>query len=164
MLGDRDLRTHVMSVLYTDDKNYENPADYIKRNAYFFTNQLPPVSAGESKIPVAELKSAVAEMMTELSLSETLVKPSGTTKPETYAAQKASLDFTADIYTAAIEMCCAKRAPGDDDEAKALLKEWRKGVHRYLREKLTFGMPGPSSSQVMAVLGYKECCWRIGGN
>lgn len=150
-----------MSVLSVDDKNYENPGDYVERNKYFFTSDLPAAQQGDSKIPTADLQAAVSEMMTFDSL-KSLRAPSLITESN-YASLKANLDQSALAYSTAIEDICLKHVPGEDEESKALLKEWRKGIHCFLREKLTFGMPGPSSSQVMSVLGYEECCRRIGG-
>jgi len=41
-------------------------------------------------------------------------------------------------------------------------KEWQKAVMRSLREKLAAGTPGPGVGALMAVLGYEECCRRLG--
>ena len=41
-------------------------------------------------------------------------------------------------------------------------KEWQKAAMRFLREKLAAGTPGPGVGALMAVLGYEECCRRIG--
>lgn len=41
-------------------------------------------------------------------------------------------------------------------------KEWQKAAMRLLREKLAAGTPGPGVGALMAVLGYKECCRRMG--
>ncbi|KAK0827897.1 Glutamate--tRNA ligase mitochondrial [Friedmanniomyces endolithicus] len=41
-------------------------------------------------------------------------------------------------------------------------KRQTKAVMRYLRLKLSYGLPGPSIGVVMALLGYKECCMRLG--
>lgn len=150
-----------MSVLSVDDKNYENPDDYVKRNKYFFTHHLPATEPGESTILAEDLQQAVSEMMTFDSLKPLRVIPQPT--ESNYASSKAYLNNSASAYSTAIEEICHKRVSGEDEESKALLKEWRKGIHRFLREKLTFGMPGPSSSQTMSVLGYEECCRRIGG-
>ncbi|GAB7357948.1 hypothetical protein MBLNU230_g0115t1 [Neophaeotheca triangularis] len=51
------------------------------------------------------------------------------------------------------------------ESAKAVeqrYKDWNKAVMRYLRVKLAYGLPGPSVGIVMAVLGYDECCKRLG--
>lgn len=40
-------------------------------------------------------------------------------------------------------------------------KEWNKGMMRFLREKLSYGLPGPGVGVLMAVLGYEECCRRL---
>lgn len=160
ILGQRDLRSYVMSVLSVDEQNYENPEDYVERNKYFFTSDLPAAELEETHIPARELRSAILEMMASDSLGAVSITcPSATSS---YASLKTSLNESAAAYSAAIEELCHKRVLGDDDVSKALLKEWRKAIHRYLREKLAFGMPGPSSSQTMAVLGYDECCRRVG--
>lgn len=49
---------------------------------------------------------------------------------------------------------------GVEETAKAY-KEWNKGMMRFLREKLSYGLPGPGVGVLMAVLGYEECCRRL---
>ena len=41
-------------------------------------------------------------------------------------------------------------------------KEWQKAAMRFLRERLAAGTPGPGVGALMAVLGYEECCRRVG--
>lgn len=41
-------------------------------------------------------------------------------------------------------------------------KEWQKAAMRLLRQHLAAGTPGPGVGALMAVLGYEECCRRIG--
>lgn len=41
-------------------------------------------------------------------------------------------------------------------------KAWQKALMRFLRERLAAGTPGPGIGQLMAVLGYEECCRRLG--
>ena len=41
-------------------------------------------------------------------------------------------------------------------------KNWTKAIHQCLRERLTYGAPSPDTGLVMAVLGYDECCRRLG--
>ncbi|KAK4546274.1 hypothetical protein LTR36_001951 [Oleoguttula mirabilis] len=41
-------------------------------------------------------------------------------------------------------------------------KDWSKAVLRSLRGQLSGGLPGPSIGVVMAILGYEECCRRLG--
>lgn len=55
-------------------------------------------------------------------------------------------------------------AQDETDRAKALqaYKDWQKAVMRFLRECLAAGTPGPGIGAVMAVLGYEECCRRLG--
>ncbi|KAF2161024.1 hypothetical protein M409DRAFT_59545 [Zasmidium cellare ATCC 36951] len=50
---------------------------------------------------------------------------------------------------------------GVEETVKAC-KEWNKGMMRFLREKLSYGLPGPGVGILMAVLGYEECCRRLG--
>lgn len=49
---------------------------------------------------------------------------------------------------------------GVEETVKAY-KEWNKGMMRFLREKLSYGLPGPGVGVLMAVLGYEECCRRL---
>ena len=55
---------------------------------------------------------------------------------------------------------------GDVDERiETAVKERKKlnrSIMRYLREKLSHGLPGPSLGIVMALLGYEESCLRLG--
>lgn len=159
ILGQRDMRSYVMSVLSVDEKNYDNPDAYVKRNIYFFTSDLPqPESSSNSAgdIFADELQAAVVEMMSLDSLKA--IKPPRSIEQSDYKSLKSDLNTAAVTYAEAIEEICRKRVPDGPD---SLLKEWRKGVHRHLREKLAFGLPGPSSSHLMSVLGYEECCRRI---
>ncbi|KAK0908291.1 Glutamate--tRNA ligase mitochondrial [Friedmanniomyces endolithicus] len=51
----------------------------------------------------------------------------------------------------------------DENQATPnLQKVWTAAVMRYLRGNLSYGLPGPSIGTVMALLGYKECCRRLG--
>lgn len=52
---------------------------------------------------------------------------------------------------------------GTEETVKAY-KEWNNGVMRFLRERLSYGLPGPSIGHLMAVLGYEECCKRLDVN
>lgn len=156
ILGQRDMRSHVMGVLSVDDKNYDNPEAYLKRNEYFFTSDLPESSSNTTDgVSRDELQAAVTEMMSFDSLQA--IKPPQSIEQFNYQSLKSDLTTAATAYAEAIEEICRKRAPHSSED----LKEWRKGIHRHLREKLTFGMPGPGSSHVMAVLGYEESCRRI---
>ncbi|KAK1031338.1 Glutamate--tRNA ligase mitochondrial [Friedmanniomyces endolithicus] len=51
----------------------------------------------------------------------------------------------------------------DENQATIHLQKARTAaVMRYLRGKLSYGLPGPSIGVVMALLGYQECCRRLG--
>lgn len=41
-------------------------------------------------------------------------------------------------------------------------KETKNAMMRFLRLKLAYGLPGPSIGVVMAVLGWRESCRRLG--
>ncbi|GAB7354211.1 hypothetical protein MBLNU459_g4756t2 [Dothideomycetes sp. NU459] len=159
ILGARDMRSHVMSVLLVDDKNYDSPGEYVKRNKYFFSADFPRIESVNDQdggIPSTELQEAVLEMFSLDSIKSMQAPPC--LNESNYRLLKAELSTTATAYSEAIEETCRRRVPDGSGER---LKDWRKAVHRYLREKLTFGMPGPGSSHVMAVLGYDECYRRI---
>jgi glutamyl-tRNA synthetase len=51
---------------------------------------------------------------------------------------------------------------GRREEVLKAYKEWQKAAMRLLREKLAAGTPGPGVGALMAVLGYEECCRRLG--
>ncbi|KAI4743861.1 hypothetical protein E4T50_05764 [Aureobasidium sp. EXF-12298] len=151
-----DPKTHIMNILFIDSKTYENPTSYVERNAYFFTN-LPPISpATESSIPTSDLHDAALEAMSHVDTASVALKTSAD-----YAQVKRQLDTAMSEYARVIGDMCQTRSIVDGQVDKEKAKEWSKSLHRYLREKLCFGRPGPSSSQVMAVLGYEECMKRL---
>ncbi|KAH0445811.1 hypothetical protein KCU90_g46, partial [Aureobasidium melanogenum] len=154
--GGLDLKTHVMNILFIDSKTYENPSSYVERNAYFFTT-LPPVSpSAETSIPTSDLHDAAMELMSHVNTASVSLGTSAD-----YAQVKQRLDSAVEEYSRAIGDVCQARATSDGQVDKERSKEWSKALHRYLREKLCFGRPGPGSSQVMAVLGYDECMKRL---
>jgi glutamyl-tRNA synthetase len=145
-----------MNILFIDAKTYENPTSYVERNAYFFIN-LPPVSPlAESSIPTSDLHDAALEIMSGVDTTSVAL-----TTSTDYAQVKRQLDTAISEYSRVIGDICQARSTSDGQVDKERSKEWSKSLHRYLREKLCFGRPGPSSSQVMAVLGYKECMKRL---
>jgi glutamyl-tRNA synthetase len=151
-----DLKTHIMNILFIDAKTYENPTSYVERNAYFFIN-LPPFSPlAESSIPTSDLHDAALEIMSGVDTTSVAL-----TTSTDYAQVKRQLDTAISEYSRVIGDICQARSTSDGQVDKERSKEWSKSLHRYLREKLCFGRPGPSSSQVMAVLGYKECMKRL---
>ncbi|KAH0285276.1 hypothetical protein KCU62_g7658, partial [Aureobasidium sp. EXF-3399] len=151
-----DLKTHIMNILFIDSKTYENPASYTKRNAYFFTN-LPPVAPSvESLVPTSDLHNAALEIMSQVNTASVAL-----TTSTDYAHVKKQLDTAISEYSRVIGDICQARSTIDGQVDKEKSKEWSKSLHRYLREKLCFGRPGPSSSQVMAVLGHEECTKRL---
>ncbi|KAG9658147.1 hypothetical protein KCU64_g4712, partial [Aureobasidium melanogenum] len=154
--GGLDLKTHIMNILFIDSKTYENPSSYVERNAYFFTT-LPPVSPStETSIPTSELHDAAMELMSHVNTASVSL-----TTSTDYAQVKHRLDSAVEEYSRVIGDVCQARATSDGQVDKERSKEWSKALHRYLREKLCFGRPGPGSSQVMAVLGYEECMKRL---
>jgi glutamyl-tRNA synthetase len=151
-----DSKTHIMNILFIDSKTYENPTSYVERNAYFFTD-LPPISpSSESSIPTSDLHDAALEAMSHVDTASVALKTS-----TDYAQVKRQLDTAMSEYARVIGDMCQTRSTVDGQVDKEKAKEWSKSFHRYLREKLCFGRPGPSSSQVMAVLGYEECMKRL---
>ena len=174
ILGNREIETYIASILSADDKNYENPTSYVARNAYFFTRDLPipppaPVTAdpSDNSVPtLAEVEVALQDMLItdELKLLRFLAL---NTADQSYAAMKQRLDSDVAAYAKAIEGLCESRADevkmsnGDEADKGKVVKEWRKAVHRLLRERLAFGMPGPGSAVLMGVLGYEETCRRL---
>jgi glutamyl-tRNA synthetase len=51
---------------------------------------------------------------------------------------------------------------GKREEVLKAYKEWQKAAMKLLRERLAAGTPGPGVGALMAVLGYEECCRRLG--
>lgn len=61
-----------------------------------------------------------------------------------------------------VDIAATARALGDEAEVLKQYRDWQKASMRCLREKLSAGTPGPGVGMLMAVLGYEECCRRLG--
>ena len=76
-----------------------------------------------------------------------------------------SIDHASGKCNEAINATCRQRAAEMTDsqpiEKSREYKAWVKTMHAYLRQKLTYGAPSPSTGLVMAVLGYEECSRRL---
>lgn len=55
-----------------------------------------------------------------------------------------------------------RKTPVAHERVATLTQAWNRAIMRCLREKLSYGLPGPSIGVVMAILGYDECCRRLG--
>lgn len=162
ILGDRDLRTYVKSVLAVDNVNYDNPDDYVARNSFFFQSDLPPALSGEHDISTERVKNLVRDIFSHAlqPVASSEIASSQSLDDASFDVIQNHLDNTAAAYTAAINMRSLAEAKDDSDESKAQVKKETQTIHRYLRDKLMFGLSGPPSHKTMAVLGFDECCRR----
>ncbi|TKA66273.1 hypothetical protein B0A55_09522 [Friedmanniomyces simplex] len=85
------------------------------------------------------------------------------------SAQYEDLPFTDQLLPVEAvlrSIAIAKDSPAfSGEETQAVLRQqkaWSIAVMRHLRERVSYGLPGPSIGVVMALLGYKECCKRLG--
>ena len=103
------------------------------------------------------------------SLPNPNVEPRDTEANATHPITSGSLAFTdkpIDMEANARHIWAQSSGRTGDETAgaKELLrqyKEWNKAVMRFLREKLSYGLPGPGVGVIMAILGYEECCRRL---
>jgi glutamyl-tRNA synthetase len=68
-------------------------------------------------------------------------------------------DQPVDLQAVAAHFSERSNVPADDLVKQ--YKSWNKALMRYLREKLSYGLPGPGVGAIMAILGYEECCRRL---
>lgn len=63
---------------------------------------------------------------------------------------------------ACAQVLCDHRSFLSPEVLEKLYKKQNKDLMKYLRGRLSYGMPGPSVGVLMGVLGYEECCRRLG--
>lgn len=150
-------------VLLVDDKSFQNARQYVERNRYFFSfdaGQVPPERDFYDKhgrISPHDVQMCVEHLMASDSLSRGVWRDLS----HTSSLKQEQISATAVRIHDAIDGLLAK-ASTTEGEAPLDSKVWNAALMRYLREKLSYGLPGPSVGVVMAILGYRECCRRLG--
>ncbi|EGP89862.1 uncharacterized protein MYCGRDRAFT_68164 [Zymoseptoria tritici IPO323] len=142
----QSLEAYIGEVFLADSKSYSTPQHYVDRNRYFFhfdASEVPAEAETYDK-DVHITAGALSEFMADLLAHFDFAQPY---RDSRFAVPK----------------------PEREDEAVLTpidlvkqYKSWNKALMRYLREKLSYGLPGPGVGAIMAILGYEECRRRLG--
>ncbi|KAK5005242.1 hypothetical protein LTR28_007956 [Elasticomyces elasticus] len=176
VLQGRDLRSFVTAVMKADDLNYTYVRPYLERNRYFFQYRPENVPAPRDSYGLMVSLEDVASLAEEL-VARPLLPP-----PED-GVLFVQTSWNENDIAKALEHVCAARAWKDivhagqcvskigtdgvqasTTEARIVIetKRYRSALHRFLRDTLALGLPGPSSTKVMEILGREECERRLG--
>ncbi|KAI7478258.1 hypothetical protein KC357_g4366 [Hortaea werneckii] len=161
------LNLYCYNLLQADSKAYQSATQYVTRNRYFFhfaPAEVPAVPETYGKegrtIPRQEIES-----LTETFLHFDFARLPSSSSDPSGEARTAFLDGRKPEGLAlllpwfeidAIRIHAALDAVAEGD------KETKNAMMRFLRLKLAYGLPGPSIGVVMAVLGWRESCRRLG--
>lgn len=164
-----DLKAYIRDILLVDSKSYQTPTQFVARNKYFFDYDsalVPetPENCGDAEHNItSEDLAALTKKILQGQVSDSrAVKQTGI---DTHITSQSSLihfrmgisleDTLWDVTAEEEDLFDEKGNP------KQLYKAWNKALMRYLRDKLSYSLPGPGIGQIMAVLGYDECCRRL---
>jgi len=183
------LPGYCLEILCADGKSYQNPKQYVQRNRYFFTfdpAQVPSeqedyaAKGSTEQFTASDCHEAIssilhfhfrdkqtyttdfhhpAHLQPRNPIITDLDYPDFLTKTSNFKPAPGENPEEGEVLVFGFE----RQASRIEEKMKEVLKPEARGpTHRYLREKLAYGLPGPSVGVVMAVLGYKECCRRVG--
>ncbi|KAF2212947.1 hypothetical protein CERZMDRAFT_39920 [Cercospora zeae-maydis SCOH1-5] len=136
-----DLQTYVRDILLVDSKSYQTPEQFLTRNRYFFSYDsalVPEHPEHYHQDPDSNL-TITSQDLAQLTKNFFQIH---------------------DRIHAAIANHLNERSIEDIPKTS---KAYNKALMRYLRDKLSYGMPGPGIGQLMAVLGWQECWQRLLG-
>ncbi|USW53341.1 Putative glutamyl/glutaminyl-tRNA synthetase, rossmann-like alpha/beta/alpha sandwich [Septoria linicola] len=170
-----DLKTYIRDILLVDSKSYQTPQQFVARNKYFFDydSSLAPDSPetynAEHDITPSKLASLADFILTPfIPPSSSSEEPSTTSSPSSEEHLDTHISHTSTLIHARIhaslldQLSLSDADLAENDHLTQTYRAWNKALMRHLREKLSYGLPGPGIGQIMAVLGYKECCRRLG--
>ncbi|KAI7719888.1 hypothetical protein KC353_g2620 [Hortaea werneckii] len=165
-LGDTSprLTLYCYNLLQADSKSYQTAAQYVTRNRYFFDfdpAEVPPVPetyGKERTIPRQQIEALTHKFLT-FDFARLASDPSGEARTALLEGNKpgesqALLPPWFEIDAMRIHAALDAVTDGDKEVKNAMMK--------FLRMKLAYGLPGPSIGVVMAVLGWRESCRRLG--
>ncbi|KAI6911791.1 hypothetical protein KC318_g3867 [Hortaea werneckii] len=166
-LGDTSpwLNLYCYNLLQADSKSYQTAAQYVTRNRYFFhfdPAEVPPIPetfGKEKTISRQEIETLTHKFLTFDFARLASSDPSGEARTAFLEGNRSSEDRTLLLpwfEIDAIRIHAALDAVVDGD------KEVKNAMMKFLRIKLAYGLPGPSIGVVMAVLGWRESCRRLG--
>lgn len=163
----KTLKDYIADILLIDSKSYSTPAAYVERNRYFFVydpTEEPslPVSYEEFGYNITEADlHHVVEMFLWTNVKTKQDHPNDTLDGHiTFAAAEFNKIIDDDIFFK-LNFVLGYIYDSSTDSYTPEYKAWKKALMRYLRERLSYGLPGPSILQIMMVLGYRECCRRL---
>ena len=147
------LAKYCASILLVDSSNYQNAAQWVNRNRYFFAfdaPQIPPEKQhyiSDKTIGPSELKECGRQLVQVLDKSASY---DSSHEPSDLASILSGSMFESEQRMREL----LKAAVGERDD---LIKP----MASFLREKIAMGLPGPSIYLVMALLGPDECSQRL---
>ena len=183
------LSAYCTHILLADSKNYTNAREWIERHRYFFAwdpAQVPEekefydkvntlraellrkcargvVESGFQSVPGSKFSSRADYQ--EISINAAL-KPRysnhGTNPSPVDAMDSDPREYTLAHLTLGGVVIKAGSSLPDERTGKPSFKDEGVALMKFLREKLAYGLPGPSMSMVMALLGESECRRRLG--
>lgn len=190
--SDASIEIYLRDVLLADSKSYQTPKQYVERNRYFFTLDKSQVPADrehydkQGTITAEDLLDICRNEIfkrweglpdhiwpfSESSNQDDNIQP--------YSEHVATLDTRALCLHDYIEHALWRRIYPEWDEwsekqqsemtqspelqepERQKFRALNGAINRFLREKLAYGLPGPSVAHVMALLGWSECRRRLG--
>lgn len=171
-----DLKAYIRDILLVDSKSYQTPTQFLERNRYFFDYDaaLVPENAANydnAEILTPELLVKLVEQILQeeedFASTTTTNNPRSTTNDDGRLLDShitsISSKIHSNIHTSLLHHIGAdEESLATNEDLKRSYKSLNKALMRHLREKLSYGLPGPGIGQIMAVLGYQECCRRLG--
>jgi len=188
--GDDDkLLQQCLEILLADGKSYQNPSQYAQRIRYFFVFDAKKTTEGQDfygkgqDVSAEDVHSLAQQILLNLQADT-----SSETQPSRVNASSERIDAVIhnQIWQrVSMLRMSQKGAQQDETEAQVpqehserhtdrpvsalpadhpvskMKKSWTTALMQYLREKVSYGQPGPSISVVMALLGHEECRKRL---
>ncbi|RMY90211.1 hypothetical protein D0862_10019 [Hortaea werneckii] len=160
------LTRYCYNLLQADSKSYQTAPQYVTRNRYFFhfdPTEVPPIPetyGKEKTIPRQEIETLVQDFLIfDFAHLASSADPSGEARSAFLDGNHNSGESQAllpwfEIDAIRIQAALDAVVEGDKEVKNAMMK--------FLRIKLAYGLPGPSIGVVMAVLGWRESCRRLG--
>ncbi|KAI9759208.1 MAG: Glutamate--tRNA ligase mitochondrial [Chaenotheca gracillima] len=154
-LQGRDLRSYIAAILQKDTSNYADAKTFVENNTYYFVR--PPLGSYETSnskstpvhtIPVDRLATA-ASKLNLISADHWDPQAIKERVEEMIATSSSGSPSPSDT------------SPGNAPVSTHSQKEWRTGIHHYLRHAIAGGKPGPGIGDVMSILGRDESLERL---
>jgi glutamyl-tRNA synthetase len=139
ILNGRRLRDYTASVLRADAKNYSNPAEFLKRNAYFFS---PP-----------KLKEATEENAKAVHLQFDILRRASHNFSKISDAcwgEKSLAEQVEELITSSGSVQRDLKSSKVDLDIYPVTKS---SLHQQLRTVVTGGLPGPGMLEILSILG-----------